>query len=151
MDFANAQQTMKLFTDGYTAAQGGDWQENYNYLADDYFGWDRKSSAQTGLFYYVSILLLLSGLFQLIKRILLKMGAEYVVTNKKVILKSGILNRDALELVLNKCEGIRINQSLMGRMLGFGSIVVTTGGVTNKFDFITNPIKFRNEINAQIQ
>ncbi|KAB3851861.1 PH domain-containing protein [Phocaeicola vulgatus] len=109
------------------------------------------SSAQTGLFYYVSIFLLLSGLFQLIKRILLKMGAEYVVTNKKVILKSGILNRDALELVLNKCEGIRINQSFMGRMLGFGSIVVTTGGVTNKFDFITNPIKFRNEINAQIQ
>ena len=109
------------------------------------------SSAQTGLFYYVSIFLLLSGLFQLIKRILLKMGAEYVVTNKKVILKSGILNRDALELVLNKYEGIRINQSLMGRMLGFGSIVVTTGGVTNKFDFITNPIKFRNEINAQIQ
>ena len=109
------------------------------------------SSAQTGLFYYVSILLLLSGLFQLIKRILLKMGAEYVVTNKKVILKSGILNRDALELVLYKCEVIRINQSLMGRMLGFGSIVVTTGGVTNKFDFITNPIKFRNEINAQIQ
>ena len=44
MDFANAQQTMKLFTDGYTAAQGGDWQENYDYLADDYFGWDRKSS-----------------------------------------------------------------------------------------------------------
>ncbi|WP_196028132.1 SusC/RagA family TonB-linked outer membrane protein [Bacteroides uniformis] len=44
MDFANAQQTMKLFTDGYTAAQGGDWQENYNYLVDDYFGWDRKSS-----------------------------------------------------------------------------------------------------------
>lgn len=78
------------------------------------------------------------------------MGTEYVVTNKKVILKSGILSRDALELVLNKCEGIRINQSLMGRMLGFGSIVVTTGGVTNKFDFITNPIKFRNEINAQI-
>ena len=109
------------------------------------------SSAQTGFFHYVSLFLLLSGLFQLIKRILLKMGTEYVVTNKKVILKSGILNRDALELVLNKCEVIRINQSLMGRMLGFGSIVVTTGGVTNKFDFITNPIKFRNEINAQIQ
>lgn len=106
------------------------------------------SSAQTGFFHYVSLFLLLSGLFQLIKRILLKMGTEYVVTNKKVILKSGILSRDALELVLNKCEGIRI---LMGRMLGFGSIVVTTGGVTNKFDFITNPIKFRNEINAQIQ
>ena len=90
------------------------------------------SSAQTGFFHYVSLFLLLSGLFQLIKRILLKMGTEYVVTNKKVILKSGILSRDALELVLNKCEGIRINQSLMGRMLGFGSIVDRTDG---KIDF----------------
>ena len=38
----------------------------------------------------LALFLLLSGLFQLIKRILLKMGTEYVVTNKKVILKSGI-------------------------------------------------------------
>ena len=76
---------------------------------------------------------------------------EYVVTNKKVILKSGILSRDALELILSKCEGLRINQSIMGRILGFGSIVVTTGGATNIFKFIANPMRFRNEINAQIQ
>ena len=44
MDFASAQQTMNLFANGLTAAQGGDWQENYDFLADDYFGWDRKSS-----------------------------------------------------------------------------------------------------------
>ena len=103
------------------------------------------SSAQTGFIYYIGLL------FQLIKRVLLKMGAEYVVTNKKVILKSGILSRDALELILSKCEGLRINQSIMGRILGFGSIVVTTGGATNQFNFIANPMKFRNEINAQIQ
>ena len=107
------------------------------------------SSAQTGFIYYIGLLLLLLGLFQLIKRVLLKMGAEYVVTNKKVILKSGILSRDALELILSKCEGLRINQSVMGRI--FGSIVVTTGGATNQFNFIANPMKFRNEINAQIQ
>ena len=109
------------------------------------------SSAQTGFIYYIGLLLLLLGLFQLIKRVLLKMGAEYVVTNKKVILKSGILSRDALELILSKCEGLRINQSIMGRILGFGSIVVTTGGATNIFKFIANPMRFRNEINAQIQ
>lgn len=44
MDFANAEQTMNLFTDGYTARYGGDWQGNYNKLADDQFGWDRYSS-----------------------------------------------------------------------------------------------------------
>ena len=59
------------------------------------------SSAQTGFIYYIGLLLLLLGLFQLIKRVLLKIGAEYVVTNKKVILKSGILSRDALVLLRN--------------------------------------------------
>ena len=44
MDFANAEQTMNLFTDGYTAARGGDWQGNYDKLADNVFRWDRKSS-----------------------------------------------------------------------------------------------------------
>ena len=109
------------------------------------------SSAPAGLLYYVGLVLLLVGLVQLVRRVLFKMGAEYVVTNRKVILKSGLLSRDALELVLNKCEGLRINQSAVGRMLGFGEIVVTTGGATNTFKFIANPMKFRNEINAQIQ
>ena len=109
------------------------------------------SSPQTGFVYYIGLFLLLVGLFLLIKRVLLKIGAEYVVTNKKIILKSGILSRDALELILSKCEGLRINQSIMGRILGFGSIVVTTGGVTNTFNFIANPVQFRNKINAQIQ
>lgn len=44
MNFANAEQSMKLFADGLTAYQGGNWQENYDYLADSYFGWDRKTS-----------------------------------------------------------------------------------------------------------
>ena len=101
--------------------------------------------------HYVGLGLLILGVFYLIKRLLLKMGTEYVVTNKRVILKSGILSRDALELMLNKCEGLRISQSIMGRIFGFGSILVTTGGVTNSFKFVANPTKIRKEINKQIQ
>ena len=86
----------------------------------------------------------------MLKRLLFKISTEYVITNKRVILKSGILSRDALELMVNKCEGLRINQSFIGRIFGFGSILVTTGGVTNTFRFVANPIKFRNEINRQI-
>lgn len=44
MDFADAFQTMELFADGYTARYGGDRAENYDWLADEYFEWDRKSS-----------------------------------------------------------------------------------------------------------
>lgn len=108
-------------------------------------------STKTDTTHYIGLILLIIGGFQLLKRLLLKMGTEYVVTNKRVILKSGILSRNALELMLNKCEGMRINQSIMGRIFGFGSILVTTGGVTNTFRFVANPMKFRNEINRQIQ
>ncbi len=44
MDFANADETMNLFADGYVARYGGSWQNAYDYLADNYFEWDRKSS-----------------------------------------------------------------------------------------------------------
>lgn len=106
------------------------------------------SLAQTSFLYYIGLILLLLGLIQLVKRVFLKIGAEYVVTNKKIVLKSGLFGRDALELTLNKCEGLRITQNVLGRMLGFGTIVVTTGGAVNTFKFIAEPMKFRNEINA---
>lgn len=108
------------------------------------------SSAPEGILYYIGLILLLLGVIQLVKRVLFKMGAEYIVTNRKVVLKSGLLSRDALELTLNKCEGLRITQSALGRILGFGAIVVTTGGATNTFKFIADPMRFRNEINAQL-
>lgn len=108
------------------------------------------SSVPKGFLYYIGLILLLLGVIQLVKRALFKMGAEYIVTNKKVVLKSGILSRDALELTLNKCEGLRITQSALGRIFGFGAIVVTTGGATNTFKFIADPVRFRNEINAQL-
>lgn len=101
--------------------------------------------------HYIGLAFLIIGGFTLIKRLLMKMGTEYVVTNKRVILKSGLFSRDALELMLSKCEGLRINQSIMGRIFGFGTILVTTGGATNQFKFVANPIKFRNEVNRQIQ
>ncbi|WP_302305185.1 PH domain-containing protein [Culturomica massiliensis] len=107
-------------------------------------------STKTDITHYTGLFMLVLGGFHLIKSVLLKMGTEYVVTNKRVILKSGILSRDALELMQNKCEGLRITQSAIGRIFGFGSILVTTGGATNTFKFVANPIKFRNEINRQI-
>lgn len=44
MDFANAQEAMNLFAEGLTAAQGGNWEDNYNNLKNNRFQWDGKSS-----------------------------------------------------------------------------------------------------------
>lgn len=89
-------------------------------------------------------------IYLFIKAIVTKISAEYALTNKRLIMKRGIISRKSLELILTKCEGISVDQHILGRLLGFGTIIVTTGGVTNKYAKIANPIEFRNRINEQI-
>lgn len=97
--------------------------------------------------HYIGLALLILGGFSFIKRFIQKVGTIYAVTNKKVLLKSGIIGRDALELMLSKCEGIRISQGIWGRVFGFGSIIVTTGGATNIYRYASSPLNFKNSIN----
>lgn len=99
---------------------------------------------------YGSIFLLIIGVISLLQLIMVKIGSVYVVTNKRVILKTGVINRNVLDLVLTKCEGLQIKQSVWGRIFGFGTITVTTGGVTISYPFVSNPQRFRKEINQQI-
>lgn len=108
------------------------------------------SALGTGFIHWIGIILLVFGVLSLVERLSIKIGSLYAVTNKRIILKSGIIKRDALELMLHKCEGIRINQGIWGRIAGFDTIIVTTGGATNSYRFVADPMKFRNIINEQI-
>lgn len=100
--------------------------------------------------HYAGLLMLFFGLVSLLQRILVKIGSAYAVTNKRVVLKTGVISRRAVDLVLAKCEGLHINQSILGRVFGFGTITVTTGGATSSYPYIANPLAFRREINIQI-
>ncbi|MFV0591922.1 MAG: PH domain-containing protein [Draconibacterium sp.] len=115
-----------------------------------FFGYLFYSALETGFIHWIGIILLVLGAFSLFKRLFIRIGSLYVVTNKRLILKSGIIKRDALELLLNKCEGIRISQGIWGRIAGFGTLIVTTGGATNSYRYVADPIKFRKEIDGQI-
>ena len=90
------------------------------------------------------------GLVALVQRVFVKIGSIYAVTNKRVIIKTGVISRRTVELVLAKCEGIQVIQSIAGRIFGYGSIVVTTGGATNCYYYVTNPYRFKRAINIQI-
>jgi len=77
--------------------------------------------------------------------------SEFAVTDKRVIIKVGWLRRRTLETMLAKVEGIGVDQSLTGRLAGFGTIVVTgTGGTKEEFDRIANPLEFRRQVQAAI-
>uniref|UniRef100_UPI0025C5F0F8 PH domain-containing protein n=1 Tax=Chryseobacterium sp. TaxID=1871047 RepID=UPI0025C5F0F8 len=58
-------------------------------------------------------------------------------------LSTGILGKIFSDISLNKVEGMWVLQSFLGKMLNFGSLVVTTGGVTHLYS-IENPMELRN-------
>lgn len=99
---------------------------------------------------WLGITVLFLGLVSLVQRIFVKVGSLFVVTNRRVILKTGIIRRRVSELVLAKCEGLQATQSVTGRIFGYGTLVVTTGGATNCYYFVRKPFDFKQAINIQI-
>jgi len=70
--------------------------------------------------------------------------SEFGVTNKRVIVKVGFIRRNTIEILLAKVEGIFVKQGILGRILGYGSIIVSgTGGTKDPFHKISNPLEFR--------
>lgn len=72
---------------------------------------------------------------------------EYAVTNKKVLAKTGIISRRVDELMLKKVEGVDVEQGILGRLLGFGTLVFSgTGSQKVVFDFIDNPLEAKKRL-----
>ena len=71
---------------------------------------------------------------------------EFAITNKRVIIKTGLIARHTLELNLTKIESVNIDQNIWGRILGYGSIqIIGTGGTKETFINIKKPLKFRKK------
>jgi len=110
-----------------------------------------KASNSQGAASTIATLLILIGLIGLIQAFLLSRSSEFVVTNKRVILKTGMLKRKMTEIQLNRSEGLKVSEGIIGRMLGFGSIMVSSGGVTETFNTIPKPYEFKKHINNAIE
>lgn len=69
---------------------------------------------------------------------------EYAITNKRIIVKVGFISRTTLELNHLRVESVNVNQTILGRILGYGTLVVIgTGGTTQPFRRISRPLEFR--------
>jgi membrane protein YdbS with pleckstrin-like domain len=93
----------------------------------------------------VGLLALMSGLSALIRR----STTELAVTDRRVIFKTGIFQRHTTEMNLSKVETVGVNQSILGRILGYGTVIVRgTGGSFEPIPFIGEPLDFRSHITA---
>ena len=98
----------------------------------------------------VSAVFLLVGFYSLIKSYCVYRASEYSITSKRIIMKTGIMQTNALELLLSKLEAVHVGQSMTGRFFNFGSILlVGVGGTKDYFFYVPNPYAFRKHIQEQ--
>lgn len=83
--------------------------------------------------------------------VLKRSATEMAVTNKRVIVKSGIASRRTIEILLSRIESIAVEESALGRLLGYGTVIVRgTGGTPEVFERIAHPLEFREQVQSQI-
>jgi len=74
---------------------------------------------------------------------------ELAITDRRVIYKAGLLARHTLEMNRGKVESVDVDQTVLGRLFGYGTIILRgTGGSLEPIRDITDPLTFRTQITA---
>lgn len=95
---------------------------------------------------FMFLVFFIAALVSLLKAFIYKISTELAVTTKRVIAKTGLIKRETLELNHSKVESFNIDQSILGRIFNFGSIIVRgTGGGKTPIPNIDDPMTFRKE------
>ncbi|HTV28168.1 MAG TPA: PH domain-containing protein [Xanthobacteraceae bacterium] len=83
---------------------------------------------------------------------------EIAVTNKRIIYKTGFINRHTEEMNMDKVSSVDVDQSIWGRIFDFGTIrILGAGGAgrsknepgIERLDMVGSPIKLRNAIDVR--
>jgi uncharacterized membrane protein YdbT with pleckstrin-like domain len=72
---------------------------------------------------------------------------ELAVTERRVIAKFGLIRRDTIEIKVERIESVQVNQSVLGRLLNFGTIVFSGAGTPQlTVPDIAEPLEFRKAV-----
>lgn len=94
-----------------------------------------------------AVLVIAIGALQLLWTFIRQISTELVITNYRVIAKFGFVATTTFEVMMSKVEGANIDQSVLGRILGFGTVMVRgTGGGLSPIDHIANPTRFQSNL-----
>ena len=114
-------------------------------------GTKAKGSSIPGAIYLIALLFFLAGAVLFLSGLLRRKATEMAVTNKRVIVKTGIAERRTVEILLSRIESVAVDEPALGRLLGYGTVIVRgTGGTPETFEKIYHPLEFREQVQRQI-
>jgi len=76
--------------------------------------------------------------------------SEFVVTNKRVMMREGFFYRHMNETRLTTVSQINVDQSLLGRILNYGTVSINAFGAYDAFSAIARPVFFQKQVNEQL-
>ena len=89
------------------------------------FHWTHSLIAWLALFFLGRLIV---SIFIFISMYIEKWTTERALTNKRLVIKRGLISRQTEEMSFNRIEEVNLNQSILQRLLGSGNIRVTGTG-----------------------
>ena len=109
--------------------------------------WLSETRLLPGIWRYTAYALALVAVVLLIKQWFQLWVTEIAVTDRRVIYKKGLIRRQTNEMNMDKVESVQIDQSILGRMLDYGNVMMLgTGEGFETLRTIARPIALRNSI-----
>jgi len=103
------------------------------------------------IFALLAGLLLSTSVLVVISAIVRYLTTEYAVTSRRIIVKKGFLYRRSIETLLTKIESVNVDQGILDRILGSGTLItVGTGGTHDPIKSMDKPLEFRRRMEEQI-
>lgn len=74
-------------------------------------------------------------------------ATEMKITNKRIVRRTGIIFRKTHEVKCDAIEGVHVDQSVLGRLLGYGDVVISGRGIGQvAFKTVNSPLKIRQQL-----
>ena len=98
----------------------------------------------------LAAVLLVTGFLRLFSAWVRRTTTEIAITDRRIIFKEGFIRRRTMEMNMNKVETVDVVQSIAGRLLNYGTIIIRGSGSSYEpLRLINNPIIIRTAIVAQ--
>src|SRR5260370_14304190 len=110
-----------------------------------------KAMPSHGAVYVAALIYFLIGAALFCIGLLKRSVTEMAVTNKRVIVKTGLAERRTTDILLSRIESVVVDEPAMARILCYGTVIVHgTGGTPEIFGTIQHPLKCPEQLQRQI-
>jgi hypothetical protein len=81
----------------------------------------------------------------------LRQACEFVITDRRVIVSTGLATTTVLEVLLTRINGVEIEQTMSGKALGYGTVAIRGFSISDEvLVYLSDPFEFRQEIEKRL-